>query len=56
MRRFAARFKFSCNLVGNRPKFLTAPIVIRYAACIREKKYLKYSLIVYTFVVQNCEL
>jgi hypothetical protein len=29
MRRFVARFKFPCNLTGNRPKSLTGHTVIR---------------------------
>ena len=30
MRRFVARFSFSCNLIGNRPQSLTGHIVKRY--------------------------
>ncbi len=29
MRRFVARFNFSCNLIGNRPQSLTGYIVKR---------------------------
>lgn len=30
MRRFVARFNFSCTLIGNRPQSLTGHIVKRY--------------------------
>ena len=33
MRRFVARFNFSCILIRNRPQSLTGHIVKRYAAC-----------------------
>ena len=30
MRRFLARFNFSCNMIGNRPQSLSGNIVNRY--------------------------
>jgi hypothetical protein len=33
MRRFVARFNFSCTLIGNRPQSLTGHIVKRYRRC-----------------------
>ena len=32
LRRFIARFNFSCTLIGNRPQSLTGHIVNRYRA------------------------
>ena len=38
MRRFLARFNFSCTLIGNRPQSLTGHIVKRYTQGIRDRK------------------
>jgi len=38
MRKFLARFNFSCTLIGNRPQSLTGHIVNRYAAAKKRRQ------------------
>ena len=42
MRRFVARFNFSCTLIGNRPQSLTGHIVKRYVQFVGGQRTTRY--------------